>query len=105
MDAKNPEIRLEVNPAKQQGSWGLVGELDAHSAGLLEETVANAAMAEAVILDMSGVSFIDSSGLRALVGLKSSLEGSGSSMRIADPSDAVRRIIEMTGLADHLDVA
>jgi anti-sigma B factor antagonist len=82
--------------------WVLVGELDSHSADLVRQTVSSDSAR--VVLDMASVSFIDSSGLRALVELHTAVGEGGGSLRIEDPSDAVRRVIELTGLAGHLGV-
>jgi anti-anti-sigma factor len=49
---------------------------------------------ERVVLDLSGVSFLDSSGLRALIAGSVSLDGSGP-LELVNLSKAVRRVFEI----------
>jgi anti-sigma B factor antagonist len=55
-----------------------------------------------VVLDMSGVEFIDSSGLGALVTLDNEATGRGARFLVRDPSARVERILALTGLLDRL---
>jgi anti-sigma B factor antagonist len=58
----------------------------------------------AVVLDMSGVAFMDSTALSALVRSKDTLQKRGVSLRLAAPSDAVDRIFSVTGFHDFFEV-
>lgn len=49
-----------------------------------------------VVLDLSGVTFCDSSGVRALVEADQSAREHGGTCRIAAPSDDVLRILSLT---------
>ena len=77
-----------------------VGELD-----MAAEPVLRAALAtvngQAVNLDLTAVTFIDSKGLRVLFGLREEHPG----VRIADVSPAVRRLLDLTGVGDRLFTA
>ena len=53
---------------------------------------------------MSGVAFMDSTALSALVGSKDSLQAQGTSLRLAAPSQAVERIFSVTGFRDYFDI-
>lgn len=55
--------------------------------------------APALVLDMADVSFMDSTGIGALVELGHDAEDAGSDFAIRDPSPRVVRILQMTGLA------
>jgi anti-anti-sigma factor len=75
--------------------YRLEGELDMATAGGLQEVLHAAAHGnDPVVLDFSGVRFMDSSGLRAL------LQWAGSDdcgpVVIKDPSPQVSRILEIT---------
>ncbi len=50
-----------------------------------------------VAIDMSEVSFIDSSGLRVLIGAYKAAESAGGKLRVGNPSEAVVRLLEITG--------
>lgn len=59
--------------------------------------------ADVVELDLSGVTFIDSSGLGALVRLKKTVVAAGGQLRLVDVPRPVARILELTGLTDLFD--
>lgn len=58
----------------------------------------------AVVVDMSGVVFMDSTALSALVRSKESLGNKDVALRLAAPSDAVARIFSVTGFHDFFEV-
>jgi len=82
----------------------LEGEIDAAAAPAVssELTAVIDSGCSMVRVDMSNVSFLDSSGLNAL--LRANLEAgtAGTSLHIDQPSDAVRRLFEMAGVRDML---
>ena len=86
----------------QQASVTLVGEIDAGSCealdGELLDVIGNGRTF--VDLDMAGVTFMDSSGIRVLVRRGEELAGLGGRLRIASLSKAVRQTLELTGLLD-----
>ena len=84
------------------GALVLTGEIDTHSAAILAERLQGER--EIVVLDLAGVSFIDSSGLRVLVEAHQVREPVGG-MQLRSPSAAVQRLLEISGLAGHLDVS
>jgi anti-sigma B factor antagonist len=53
-----------------------------------------------LVLDLSGVQFVDSTGIGAFVELASEAEDQGSTFEVRDPSPRVARLLEVTGLAD-----
>jgi anti-sigma B factor antagonist len=57
-----------------------------------------------VVMDLGGVTFIDSFGVRTLLQARSTLIERGSRFAITEPSSAVRRILEILGLDPELDV-
>jgi len=79
------------------------GELDAASAatlaGALDEATASGT---SIALDLSGVTFIDSSGLRVIAAEVQRADAAGTPFAVSAASDAVRRIFEMTGLTSLL---
>ena len=77
----------------------LRGELDLDRAGALAEELSSLAGrgASSVVVDVSGLNFIDSSGLRALLSAREQLESAGATLRLAELSPAVDRVLEMTG--------
>ena len=58
-----------------------------------------------VVLDCSDLTFIDSTGLKALLRVQQSLEADGRTLALRNVSDACRRPIEICGLTEVLGVA
>jgi anti-sigma B factor antagonist len=78
------------------------GDLDISNAGRLEEAVASitAERPERLIFDLSGLRFMDSAGIAVLL----DAAGKVNAVRLRDPSPAVRRVVELTGLTDVLSI-
>ncbi len=55
-----------------------------------------------VVLDLAGVTFMDSSGLGTLVRARNRLLSEGGALLVRDPSKRVRRLFELTGLTEFL---
>ena len=75
------------------------GELDSYSAPQLRSAVRDASLVApgAVVLDMSAVTFMDSSGLGMLIALAGELSSRRCELIVSQPSDQVWKVIEMTG--------
>jgi len=76
------------------------GELDLHTAGSLQARIeeADTLGAGTVLVDLSEISFIDSSALEVLVRESKRLEGRGHSLVLVTNDPRTRRILEVTGL-------
>jgi anti-sigma B factor antagonist len=79
----------------------VAGELDAASAARLQRSLDTVigVSAGAVVLDMSGVSFIDSTGLRVLLVLQQLLTAQRRPLTLSDVSVQTRRLLELSGLS------
>ncbi len=99
---------FEVSIDEHADAYSVVavrGEVDLHTAPKVEYAIERAAQTEgAVVVDMIGVAFMDSTALSALVRSKDSLQKQGTSLRLAAPSQAVERIFSVTGFRDYFDV-
>lgn len=82
----------------------LRGEIDRLNADDLERAVLEAASdAVAVIVDLSAVSYLDSSGVRMLDGVVRGLGGRGVPLRlVAPPGGAVRLVLRIVAFGDEL---
>ncbi len=98
-----PAARLDIEPTEQPSGLRLSGDIDSHTAPDLADALGRISADRDVELDMAGVGFIDSSGLRVLVAEHQRLDAGGASLRLANASDAVRRLVEMTGLAGTIE--
>lgn len=54
----------------------------------------------AVVLDCSGVTFMDSMGLRVLVQLRQDLADAGQTLTLVNPSERVSRVLELAGVRE-----
>ncbi|HLU43355.1 MAG TPA: STAS domain-containing protein [Microthrixaceae bacterium] len=79
----------------------LSGDLDAHTAPRLDEAVNDLVRAgkQRIVLEMSEVGFVDSSGLRSMI--RAHNEGGDRDVVIQSPSNATMRLLEITGMTDH----
>lgn len=80
------------------------GEVDAHSAPTLEAHLADQPSDRPLRLDLAGVTFMDSSGLRVLIDAHQRATEADHPMTIVRPSRVVTRLLEISGLDEHLDV-
>lgn len=100
------ELPLRLSVTEVDGSTtALVGEIDAHTAPVLSERFA--ALPEGhgdFCIDMAGVEFMDSSGLRMIIELHQRAESASRRLVLRDPSQAVARLLEISGLTDHLHI-
>lgn len=77
------------------------GEIDAASSGAFSDELLDAARLGSgpIVVNLGHVSFLDSSGLHALVTAR---ETAGSRLQLGTVNPAVRRVLEMTSLLGHL---
>ena len=92
----------------EQGGDSLVlralGELDIATADTLAEEFGRVSRRDAspIVLDLGGVDFLDSMGLRALLAVAKHSRETGNRLCIRRDSAAVRRVITLTGLEGSL---
>ncbi|MGN6694689.1 MAG: STAS domain-containing protein [Aquihabitans sp.] len=98
-----PHFNVQIDAGTEPLRVVANGELDAASAVTLAGALDDAPIGAAgLTLDLSGVSFIDSSGLRVIAAQVQRSEADGTPFSVSAASDAVRRIFEMTGLTSLL---
>jgi anti-sigma B factor antagonist len=101
-------LRLDVAGDPDRPSVVVGGELDLATAPALRDRLLAVidAGATGITLDMRDVSFVDSSGLGVLVGAHKRLrEATGGSLTIVGPQDAVRKVLDITGLSPLFGLA
>jgi len=72
------------------------GMLDASSARQLKNYSSAAPSSDTIIIDLSEVDFLDSSGLGALVGMARKQNEAGGNVTLACMNDKVRKVFEIT---------
>lgn len=89
--------RVTVNNGAD-GVLTIAGELDAFGAPLADSALAALPAEHDAHLDVAGLTFVDSAGLRVLIRHSERLRNDGANLHLHDASDALRRLIELTGL-------
>lgn len=82
------------------------GELDVGSAPTLLRYLLDLMTGpiETITLDLHDLSFIDSSGLKALTAARADAEAAGITLTLRDVAAQPRRVLELTGLDELFDV-
>src|ERR1700754_2874851 len=92
--------------SSREGSTAIVaasGEIDLSNVGDLRSAVTAAADGvDRLRLDLTGVEFIDSTGLGGLLELRSTLRAQSVTLEIAAGEGPVRQAVEITGLCELL---
>src|SRR4051812_1716255 len=92
--------------ATRDGSTAIVtasGEIDLSNGGELRAAITDAAHdCERLRLDLSGIEFIDSTGLSALLELRSTLRARNVTLELVVGEGPVRQAVEITGLGELL---
>ena len=106
-DLRDGDDRLSVE--LQDGeppTLSLTGEVDPYTAPQLEEALTGLidGGTPTIRIDATGLAFIDSSGLRVLVDAHRRLGAEPSVLVLAGVSPTFRRLLEVTGLDEHVTI-
>ncbi|WP_408009058.1 STAS domain-containing protein [Pseudalkalibacillus sp. A8] len=84
----------------------LIGEVDAYTAPKLKETLLESTQKQGqkVVVDLSGVQYMDSTGLGVFVGALKSSQQSGSTLTLTGMTERVERLFEITGLTEVINI-
>jgi anti-anti-sigma factor len=94
-----PFFRLDVRPGPGRTTVAAAGEVDLATVGDLVAALREQLATGPVRLDLSGLTFMDSSGVRALDAVLGDCRREGWDLRVGrDIHEHVRQVLEMTGL-------
>ncbi len=99
-------LRIHQAVKDQRHLLRLSGELDIGSAQVLEDALeeACAAGAQELVLDLCGIDFIDSMGLRALLHGRETCQAIGCDYHLNPASRPVERVLDAAGLHGDLSL-
>jgi anti-sigma B factor antagonist len=80
------------------------GELDLATRDLLRERCATVPPAPELVIDLTGLAFVDCGSLRVLERLMVDCTAAGGRARVVAPDGPVRRVLEISGFADLHEV-
>lgn len=97
IDVKETDILLEIT---------LNGEIDAYTAPSLRDTIFPLSEKNGMkmVIDLSGVSYMDSTGLGVFVGAFKNVKAHDGQFKIVGLSGRLKRLFDITGLADIIDI-
>jgi anti-sigma B factor antagonist len=104
LEATFGTIRVRSRAAGRRTTVAVGGEVDLASVGVLRAGISAALDSGATELwiDLSDTEFIDSSGLHLLIETQSEVKRRRRRMAIVCPPGRIRRVFELSGLADVL---
>lgn len=96
---------IEVDDEGADAVFTLRGELDPHTAPGLRAEIDRvlASGRSRLVLDLAGLTFIDSSGLRVIIGAHKDAARREGRLVLRSPSQTTRRLLDITGLLDHIE--
>jgi anti-anti-sigma factor len=102
--AEMPQFELQDEQSGARHTLALSGELDMASAPALDAAVRRICTdaTEAVMLDLGGLTFMDSTGLRVVLVAKDLCERHGCEFQLVRGPAQVQRLFEVTGLVEQL---
>jgi anti-anti-sigma factor len=96
-------LQWSVRAAGEEIDIAIAGEMDLASAGPLTRAISRVLETKPVTvrIDLAGVSFLDSSGIRCLLDASRRAESTGSHLVVRNPTPMVLRVMEICAV-DHL---
>ena len=97
-----PRLELETSRSGRAAVLALRGDLDLAGAATLEAELAGLE-ADAIVLDLRGLTFMDSSGLRVLVVGAQHAQDAGRRFALVPGAAQVMRVFEITRMRERLE--
>jgi len=100
-------LSIDVHQKEEEVAVVLAGEIDAFTAPNLREELLPLAeeQGKIMMINLKDVSYLDSTGLGVFVGLFKKLKENGGELRLVELSDRVRRLFEITGLGNVMNIS
>ena len=98
-------MTIEIKKMGTEAVIEVAGRLDTTTAPVLDKTISeNISKNTNLTLDLKGLEYISSAGLRVLLSAQKRMQTSGS-MKLRNVCEEVMDVFEMTGFADILEFA
>jgi anti-anti-sigma factor len=102
-----PTVRITVSGPPQVATVTLSGEIDLLTVPELEMTLHKLLADDRLLridLQLRGLTFLDASGISAIIGAHVAAENTGRQLRLLQPLPHIRRILEIVGAMAVCDV-
>lgn len=97
-------MTIEIKGNAQEKNIEIAGRLDATTSPVLEKAILeNIGDAKKLVLDLKGLEYISSAGLRVLLGAQKKMQKLGG-MRVTNVGKGIMEIFEITGFVDVLTI-
>lgn len=97
-------MTIEIKKKQEETIIEIVGRLDTITAPALDKTInEDIGDTKNLILDVKGMEYISSAGLRVLLSAQKKMQKKGS-MKVINVCEEVMGVFEMTGFADILSI-
>jgi anti-anti-sigma factor len=103
---ESSQFSVQTAAGEGQFTITLSGELDIATADELSAAVDSATLAadEQLVIDLSAVGFMDSTGLRVLIAANKRAEAAGFKLVIVTGDSPAKRVLELTRMDEYLRV-
>ncbi len=99
-------MNISTSTSDSQTVAMVTGEVDADNCTEFGESLLDTpSESDALVVDASGLTFIDSSGISELLRVRDAVAERGQRFELRHPSPAIRRVLEITGLLDHFGLS
>lgn len=98
-------LSLQIYNDGERVTAAICGDIDHHSAQRMRseiDAVISSAQPKLLIFDMSGVGFMDSSGIGLILGRLRILQFCGGSIAVKNACGCIRKMIVLSGLGNYL---
>jgi anti-sigma B factor antagonist len=97
-------INANNNEASGQWEFKLIGDADISNAHQFKQQLETAlgAVRQNIVIDLSELNYIDSTGLGVIIGTYGAIKKDGLSIRLRSPKDNVKKVITVSGLSKLL---
>ena len=97
-------MTIEIKKTEEQTTIEIVGRLDTITAPALDKAITeDLGDTKNLVLDIKGMEYISSAGLRVLLSAQKKMQKIGS-MKVKNVCEEVMEVFEMTGFADILTI-
>ena len=97
-------MTIEINRNAEEVVIELVGRLDTNTAPALDKTIGEDVQdSENLVLDLKGLEYISSAGLRVLLAAQKKMQKSGA-LKLINVREIIMDVFDMTGFADILTI-
>ena len=97
-------MTIEIKRNAEETVIEIAGRLDTTTAPVLDKTInEDIGDTKNLVLNVKGLEYISSAGLRVLLGAQKKMQKIGS-MKVTNVCEAVMEVFEMTGFADILTI-